>query len=97
MLVQYPLTNTAPKITTTIDLYKEKRNEFTEIAGDNVQLVKRVDTRRRSPRSRRRRRVTRGNGPLSTSALPTPHPPLRAPTKDSQQQILLGQEASNKM
>ncbi len=66
----------ATKITNTVDLYKVLNNAFTEIAGDNVLIVKRVDTRRRRLRSRRRRRVTRGEGHLPTSALPTstPHP-----------------------
>jgi hypothetical protein len=37
----------ATKIANRNDLYKNKKNAFTEIAGDNVLIVKRVDTRRR--------------------------------------------------
>ena len=83
----------ATKIANRNDLYKNNTNAFTEIAGDNVLIVKRVDTRRRRLRSRQRRRVTRGDGQLSTSDLPTPSPPLRAPTQTSQLQILRGLEA----
>ena len=61
----------ATKIANRNDLYKNKKNAFTEIAGDNVLIVKRVDTRRRRLRSRRCHRVTRGDGQLSTSVLPT--------------------------
>jgi hypothetical protein len=87
----------ATKSTKTIDLYKENENAFTEIAGDNVQVVKCVDTRQRSPRSSQRRRVVRGNDPLSTSALPTPSPPLRVPTTTSQTNNLRGQQVYSKM
>ena len=86
---------TKKTITKTIDLYKVPNNAFTEIAGDNVLIVKRVKRRRRRPRSCQHRRVNRGIGHVSTSILPTPPPhPHRASTKTSQQQILRGQEAS---
>jgi hypothetical protein len=69
----------ATKIANKNDLYKNKKNAFTEIAGDNVLIVKRVDTQRRRLRSRRRRRVTRGDGQLSTSDLPTSPPSTPRP------------------
>ena len=66
---------TKKKITKTIDLYKVPNNAFTEIAGDNVLIVKQVKRRRRRPRSCQHRRVNRGTGHLSTSVLPNPPPP----------------------
>jgi hypothetical protein len=77
--------------TTPIDLYNKNENAFTEIAGDNVHVVKRVDTRRRRHRSSQRRRVTRDNDPMSTGDLPTLPPPLCVPTPTSQSNSQRGQ------